>query len=152
MIYICKHEHRHQLAKHQCQYHWLNVSPAFWLRLTSILSLKSVLVTIKLTIIIIRTPRIHNSVLCERALSLYIFTDLHGGLELINIFLSPISTHHQALAGSRESRYPGIFSWSKSRDFGKWNPGIFRDLLVEWKWTFYGPSVQWGAEDIFENT
>ena len=51
----------------------------------------------------------------------------------------------QALAGSRESRDPGIFSWSKSRDFGKWNPGIFRDLLIEWKWTFYGPSVRsWG--------
>ena len=36
---------------------------------------------------------------------------------------------------------PGIFSWSKSRDFGKWNPGIFRDLCVECKGTFYGP---WG--------
>ena len=33
-----------------------------------------------------------------------------------------------------------IFSWSKSRDFGKWNPGIFRDLLVECKGTFYGRS------------
>ena len=55
-------------------------------------------------------------------------------------FLIPLGpAHGQAITGSRESRDPGIFSWSKSRDFGKWNPGIFRDLLVEWKWTFYGP-------------
>ena len=46
----------------------------------------------------------------------------------------------QALTGSRESRDPGIFSWSKSRDFLLWNPGIFRDLLEECKGTFYGPS------------
>ena len=42
----------------------------------------------------------------------------------------------QALTGSRESRDPGIFSRSKSRYFLSWNPGIFRDLLVECKVTF----------------
>ena len=38
--------------------------------------------------------------------------------------------HDQALAGSRESRDPGICSQPKSRDFQNWNPGIFRDFLL----------------------
>ena len=38
-------------------------------------------------------------------------------------------THQQALAGSRESRDPGILRQPKSRDFWNCNPGIFRDLL-----------------------
>ena len=53
-------------------------------------------------------------------------------------WLSPISLItpcNQALAGSRESRDPGILSQPKSRDFWNWNPGIFRDFL----WLYFGP-------------
>ena len=42
---------------------------------------------------------------------------------------------NQALAGSRESRDPGILSQPKSRDFWNWNPGIFRDFLL----LYFGP-------------
>ena len=44
------------------------------------------------------------------------------------------------LGGGQALEDPGICSWSKSRDFWKWNPGIFRDLLIECIGTFYGPS------------
>ena len=36
----------------------------------------------------------------------------------------------QALAGSRESRDPGIWGWWKSWDFRNWNPGIFWDFAL----------------------
>ena len=50
----------------------------------------------------------------------------HQDLTSSKCLMSP----EQALAGSRESRDPGICSQPKSRDFQNWNPGIFRDFLL----------------------
>ena len=68
--------------------------------------------------------------LCTPRPAVHIFRQAQG--------LTPSPSGIPGIPGSRDFQL--TFSWSKSGDFGKGNPGIFRDLLVECKGTFYGRS------------